>query len=876
MGTSRYPRHGQRIAPRILREALLVPLPPPLATATAGRYQFLADLDETVWGCASLEVCQRLGETVAKHLNSKLLRLPLMVRWHVIPIPSFLTRPEDLPISTRALNCLRSLCEDDVRKLGNSDLGDLARRRGMGARSFLEILCALESVAAPDKDSQQLRLNGLVEEPRQAEATSPEELPKHLEVQVSRYPRVGQKLAPKTLAPVLNVPVRDRRMSILWLKDLDESAWDKFAPETCVKFAEAIVAQVQHSPGKLAKLGSLRVPVPRTNGEPIRIHLQQRTFNRLKELDALHNPGNLAGMTLSDLFHMPGFGVRCLVDLLTALESASPVFFQSTSEVAVAARGLVDNKASKFISQDDPRFGLELQALSGQGKNLKQIAEHILRSAKCSMAPKLYAARLERLHHRLRSATGLSLEEELEGLLCLEPNERNRGAALMHFGWQGNGPRTLEEVACELRISRERVRQICRRQLERLEGTRPYLPVLDRTLKVSEGTVPCLESVLEDVLHAKGLTKRRFLLEGLRHAAEATGRACPLLLEQAGDHMYAVPANMRGVTKLVSHIARKSISHWGVATIEDIAAQASTAAGREVPGQFASAVLSVHHGFRWLDQPSGWFWLESTARNALLNQIEKVFSACSRVHVSELRAGVSRHHRREGFAPPQRVLLQLCAQSGWCRVEGNFVSAVRPLDHQLVLNTTEAAIVDVLKENGGILTRQQLEDLCIARGIKRDVFYVHLTYSPVIARYAPSVYGIRGLNIAPGYAESLVTERRPRRVLQDFRWTSDRRIQLIYKLSKGGLSNGIVSIPAAMRSYIQGPFSLQAGDGERIGQLVVKGTQAWGLLPLFRRRGGEPGDPLTICFDLQAKTVTVEIGQASSELDELGSAVLAT
>jgi hypothetical protein len=41
------------------------------------------------------------------------------------------------------------------------------------------------------------------------------------------------------------------------------------------------------------------------------------------------------------------------------------------------------------------------------------------------------------------------------------------------------------------------------------------------------------------------------------------------------------------------------------------------------------------------------------------NQVEKILSACKRIHVCELRAGVSRHHRREGFAPPQRVLLQL-------------------------------------------------------------------------------------------------------------------------------------------------------------------------------------------------------------------------
>ena len=55
---------------------------------------------------------------------------------------------------------------------------------------------------------------------------------------------------------------------------------------------------------------------------------------------------------------------------------------------------------------------------------------------------------------------------------------------------------------------------------------------------------------------------------------------------------------------------------------------------------------------------------------------------------------------------------------------------------------TERTMADVLKEHGPILERQRLEDLCTARGLKRDTFYVHLTYSPVIERYAQGVYGL--------------------------------------------------------------------------------------------------------------------------------------
>ncbi|MEO6787047.1 MAG: hypothetical protein ABI318_13015, partial [Chthoniobacteraceae bacterium] len=275
--------------------------------------------------------------------------------------------------------------------------------------------------------------------------------------------------------------------------------------------------------------------------------------------------------------------------------------------------------------------------------------------------------------------------------------------------------------------------------------------------------------------------------------------------------------------------------------------------------------LSAQAGFQWLDEQSGWFWLTTTSRNALLNQIQKVIAVAPRIHVSELRAGVSRHHRREGFAPPQRVLLALCAHAGGYAVEGDFVMATPPLPYRDVLSETEAVIVDVLLQHGPVMQRPKLEELSVANGLQRDTFYIHLTYSPVIARFARGVYGLRGAHAPPGLAQSMVEKRRPTRVLADYGWLPDGRIFLSYKLSEGSLANGIVSVPTGMKSYLQGEFRLLIGDGQPAGQLVVKDNQAWGLGPFFRRRGGEPGDLFQITFDLNQKFALLSLDEPADE-----------
>ena len=146
--------------------------------------------------------------------------------------------------------------------------------------------------------------------------------------------------------------------------------------------------------------------------------------------------------------------------------------------------------------------------------------------------------------------------------------------------------------------------------------------------------------------------------------------------------------------------------------------------------------------------------------------------------------------------------------------------------------------------------------------------YVNLTYSPVIARYARGVYGIRGAPISPGVAESMVESHRKTRVLADYGWLADGKILISYRLSAGSLSNGIVTVPASMKCYLQGEFGLFIEDGQAAGRMVVKDTQAWGLGPFFRRRGGEPGDLFEVVFDTKNRLAEVRLGETIDQDNE--------
>ncbi len=581
----------------------------------------------------------------------------------------------------------------------------------------------------------------------------------------------------------------------------------------------------------------------------------------------------MAALTIRDALNIPQFGVNCLVDLLTSLESHLSRPHLSSPEVAAAVQRLLRLRNLAAIQVMDPRLGTIIQSLGVSGGDLLSVLQRIANSSHSPISPVLLTDRMQELYERIRRLSRMTLEEELGDALLHERNPRNRDAALKYFGWDGNGPRTLQRVGKEYGLTRERVRQICDKQVDSLKSRRFFLPVLDRTLDFIAKSVPTAADEIEEKIGTAGLTDTAFRLQGIQRAAEIFGRACSFILESTYGKTYALPPESHGLARSIVYAARKSISHWGVTTIEDVTAQVRQTKGASLDVGFAAKVLKTQADFEWLDEAFGWFWLTSVGRNSLLTQIDKVLSVAPRITVSELRVGVSRNHRREGFAPPQRVLLALCRRLPGCRVEENIVVADPPRDWAETLADTERTLAGVLKEHGPVLERQRLEDLCTARGMKRVTFYIHLTNSPLIERFAQGVYGLRGSAVPPGLAESLATRRPKSKLIRDYGWKDDGGIEVCYRLSKSVLSNGVVSVPAGIRQYVQGRFTLKTADAVDVGNLVAKDTSAWGLGPFFRRRGGEPGDLLTIRFDLKQRVAVVELGDEPADDSKLSADV---
>jgi len=458
-----------------------------------------------------------------------------------------------------------------------------------------------------------------------------------------------------------------------------------------------------------------------------------------------------------------------------------------------------------------------------------------------------------------------NLEEELSNLANLAGSDRNKKIIVKYFGWDGNGPKTLQAVGEELGLTRERIRQIYNKFEKKFRWAfsrkKIFLPCMEKVCNLVSEQLPAPAKQVESEIIAQNLTKNPFKLEGLIKTADFCRRKIAFRIEKIYGMRLVIPDGYINLTKCILRLAKKAADHWGVSTISDITSQAEEESAHQIDPSYVVAVLTTLKDFQWLDEASGWFWLTSASRNRLVNRIQKILSVADNIEISELRAGISRYRRMEGFAPPRRVLLEICRQLPWCKVEGNIIIADPPLDSQKILSGTERSISWILNKFGPVMTSQKLEETSLALGINTRTFFPTLSYSPIVTKHAPGIYGLRGARIPPGVVESLMRKKKTkaRKVLVDYGWKDEGKIWFAYRLTHVMIRSGFFSLPAAMQKFLQGEFSLKAADNATIGSLKIKSC-GWGLQPFYRRRGGEPEDYLILVFDLNLREVKAYVG----------------
>jgi len=587
--------------------------------------------------------------------------------------------------------------------------------------------------------------------------------------------------------------------------------------------------------------------------------------------------------TVHDLIGIKNFGVRSFVEVLVALERVAPPTSALEPRRPVAtdrhlskaltreARRLARTSWAGKVLYDDPRFASQLEGIVAPGLSLATAAASIAKRHDDPANAMTTAARLRAIRKLGETATRLSLEEELAALASCWKGISGPRAAIIRLGWDGHGGKTLEEIGQMRGVTRERVRQITEKVTGALAERSVWAPALDRAIRLCRALAPNRAEVIAQALVDERISESAFHPAGVITAGEATGRMHILTVVTVRGHEWLFPKGLVDLPTILGRVSRRSISRNGLTSVAEVTATSTAALKRPVSESVARAIVETLPETRWLAEDRQWFWMPSRPRrNRLINNLNKILSVAPRIHVSELREGLGRHHR-VAMSPPRAAILGLYRLLGYEVERGSVVVCHQPPKPEDVLARNELTMVRVLHENGPLLPLREFQRLCVMAGVNPNSFMIYLTYSPVIERFAPGVYGVRGAETQPGEAEALVKRRVVRgRVRKDHGWTADGKAWVAYTVSPGLLNSGVCSLPAALsRALGRDHWNLKTVDGSVVGALRCKANSAWGLLPLFRRRGAEVGDTLLITL---AGTVAVAHIGGADLVESLGLA----
>jgi hypothetical protein len=470
----------------------------------------------------------------------------------------------------------------------------------------------------------------------------------------------------------------------------------------------------------------------------------------------------------------------------------------------------------------------------------------------------------------------MTVEQELIEIFASQAGERNRDILVGYYGWQDGRQHTLTEIGDRFEITRERVRQVCAKLTKKAKpSSATPVPALDRALALIAARLPCPAAQIEAELAQQGLTAIGMTTEGVAIGARLLGRPVRFKVvkvpnektpssgtdgESIDGRLVIRPDQANAVLAIVD-LAKKEAYFHGLAKVEDIEQAIADDEGPRVTQALVRQTLRLMDGFCWLDEPKGWFRLLLIHKHGLPKAVDKVLAVAGSVSVEQLRTALERNRRLWKEPPPENVLLEFCRQMPGVCIDGDRIISDPPRDWKEALTGVEAKLVSVLLEHGPVMERGAMEDLCVADGMNRFSFHAFVSWSPVIAQYGHSVYGLLGTKVAPRQVEDLLVRRRAsrlnHRVLDDHGLTDDGRVWLSYRLSKAASTYAVITVPAALKKVVRGRFQLLAPDGREIGTLATKDGRAWGLGAFLRERGARIGDHIILTLDLEKCTAVV-------------------
>lgn len=505
------------------------------------------------------------------------------------------------------------------------------------------------------------------------------------------------------------------------------------------------------------------------------IDLTVRTSNCLN-LMGLTTLGDLALMSEEELLRQPNFGRKSLTEvknLLSPIGGLAPSeeeskFFSpytntldfgsveepllskllrpvQTLDLTTRARTFVINSGIVTVGELIQLTESELRRTPNVGrltiKNYKEVLAQIgfsLGTTITNWPEKDELALILESRAQSRPSVGAFrfLEDELCAAVRMTVDRSKYAIVVRRTGWDGGEILTLEElgndpVASGLTspVTRERIRQIESKALERIQGKAWSMPILERAVSLIEENAPLAATSVQSVLEQHQLSRRGLGFKALTAAMRTFQVEWNLVCRSIGQDLFLLPPDKADTIESVWAFLVEEANHRDFVSLDEIgsANQRATALASDVVALVVSKVPTLD----WLDRNRRVYWsLERVCRgwNKIINVCRKILTVAPEVPFKRLATAVERARTVKTYPSPDTLMSMLRAIDD---IDVHDGMVLRGPNFKLGnLSKTDRLMISAAKDTGTVTTFLKLREALVRRGVSSNHASVLIVLTP--------------------------------------------------------------------------------------------------------------------------------------------------
>lgn len=292
-----------------------------------------------------------------------------------------------------------------------------------------------------------------------------------------------------------------------------------------------------------------------------------------------------------------------------------------TSKIALMKRSL-DAVGLPFDEEIDIPSGIDV---AEEQQRLKALQESFLTS---DFQPQIFPS-----IGQIRDL-GTELAANLD-MVVSAPGARSpdveRKILLAYWGWDGQHPRTLDEVGqlglSGKVVSRQRIEQSDKRAKSRLESFLPYTDHLQEAVKVLKGLAPIRIAEASKALENAGITLSPLKIDGLLNAAEILLGGHDINIDRASNVIF--PSDDTDWFYNLIRAIGPMVESNGACRLESLLEFENLTSNQS---KFVRNFIDMSDNYFWLDDNKKWVFTRRK-RNRVENALQKIFSVTDSIAV---------------------------------------------------------------------------------------------------------------------------------------------------------------------------------------------------------------------------------------------------